>query len=355
MKLIFNDIGNGLCPYAPHKKPILDSLIGAGINLIGGFAQGAQQHTFTQEQQKLQSRLNKDEMAYSNGLQRAQQEWLMNSQYGAAVSGMKGAGLNPATANGTSLSTPSASSPTTGPSGPSAGMPNIDLVASMKGIQDIKNSVKLTDAQTDALDAQADKDRADANLKRKDINSYGDRLAADLANKDAQTKLYGEQSNEAKENANYLRQKGGEIQENIKLIQQHVRESKANESFTRAQEREYKRVVDAQVKQAFAAKHWYDTQSSLMVQEALFKWTTMTSEADAQDAQRLLNDAMRRLTEKYGDAKEVAQIISDVTRSFGDVAMDFLIGSKLGGIGKVGKVATAGYKQAKRVVTKYYD
>lgn len=122
-------------PYAPNAPCIWPAIIGA----VGGIASAAigssMQSGFTKEQQKLQSRLNREEMNHSMALQRGQQEWLMNTQYGKSVSGMKNAGLNPATANGVSPATPSAGHPSTGSSGPSASMPSIDVTgAALDGL-----------------------------------------------------------------------------------------------------------------------------------------------------------------------------------------------------------------------------
>ncbi len=117
----------GICIYGRPKKPWLGAAIGAAGGLASSLIGAGIQHSNTKAQQRLQSKLNKEEMSYSNSLQRDQQEWLMNTQYGKQVSGMINAGLNPATANGTTPSVPSASSPHSGSSGPSAGMPSMDI------------------------------------------------------------------------------------------------------------------------------------------------------------------------------------------------------------------------------------
>lgn len=146
------------------KKCFLDGLISAGASLLGGLAGSATQSTFTKEQQRLQSKLNREEMSHSMNLQRAQQEWLMNNQYGKTVSGMINAGLNPATANGVSPAVPSAGSPHTGSSGPAAGMPNIDVVNAYR--------------QGELLDAQIENIREDSKKKR-----------SESLNKDADTRI----------------------------------------------------------------------------------------------------------------------------------------------------------------------
>lgn len=120
----------------PFKCDLLSAGIGAVGSVLGGLVNSSIQSSNTKEQMRLQSKLNREEMAYSMGLQKDQQEWLMDNQYGKTVSGMKNAGLNPATANGVSPSVPSGGSPHSGSPGPSAGMPNIDLVSgALAGLQ----------------------------------------------------------------------------------------------------------------------------------------------------------------------------------------------------------------------------
>lgn len=137
------------------------SAVGSAVGgLFGLIGQGIQNRQ-TRKNMRLQSQLNKEQMAHSMLLQRNQQNWLMNTQYGKMVSGMRNAGLNPVTANGTTPSVPSGGSPSTGPSGPS-GSPlsslGVDAVRSYK-------ELKLMDAQIDNINADSDSKRGDAKLK----------------------------------------------------------------------------------------------------------------------------------------------------------------------------------------------
>lgn len=151
-------LGSGLNPYQPLRHHILD-VLGGLISGAFGLAGQAAQASYTKEQQKLQSKLNKEEMATSQGMQNAQQDWLMNTQYGKMVSGMKNAGLNPATANGTTPVTPSAghgSSGGVGPSGPPTSSLGADImqgVSAGAGVQNTMADTKLKEAQAKNLDA----------------------------------------------------------------------------------------------------------------------------------------------------------------------------------------------------------
>lgn len=146
-------LGCGLNPYAPMQHHVLD-FIGGLIGGAFGLAGQAQQAAYTKEQQKLQSKLNREEMAYSAGLQRNQQEWSANTMYGKTVNGMKNAGLNPATANGTSPATPASVNPSSGgvgPSGPPTSSLGADImsgVAAGKSIEQTDANIEFTKAQT---------------------------------------------------------------------------------------------------------------------------------------------------------------------------------------------------------------
>ncbi len=151
----------GICIYGRPKKPWLGAAIGAAGGLASSLIGAGIQHSNTKAQQRLQSALNKQEMSYSNSLQRDQQEWLMNTQYGKQVSGMINAGLNPATANGTTPSVPSASTPHSGASGPSAGMP--DIMGSVS--QGSLLGAQIDNITADTKKKESEKNRIDQQIK----------------------------------------------------------------------------------------------------------------------------------------------------------------------------------------------
>ena len=117
--------------YRPQFKcfdPLIGAaMIGVGGGLINGLFGSTSQAQQTKENMRMQHKYNINEMQQSMELQRNQQEFLMNSMYGKTASGMKSAGFNPATANGTTPSVPSVGSPSTGGTAPSAPMPDFGL------------------------------------------------------------------------------------------------------------------------------------------------------------------------------------------------------------------------------------
>ena len=135
---------------------ILGALAGGAVSGLFGLAGQAQQASYTKEQQRLQSKLNREEMAYSQGLQNAQQEHLMNTMYGKMVSGMKNAGLNPATANGTTPATPSVGHPSSGgvgPAGPPTSSLGSDIVSGAIAGANVQKDLAIKDAQKENIDA----------------------------------------------------------------------------------------------------------------------------------------------------------------------------------------------------------
>lgn len=143
----------------------LSALAGAAANVVGGLFGSHVQKNNSKQLMRQQHRYNMAEMQHSMSLQRGQMDYLANTMYGKQVSGMKNAGLNPAMDGGSqAASLPNAGVPSTGSSGASAPLPNIDLLG---GAQ-----------QGALLEAQIDNIKADTNQKN-----------ADADNKDADTRL----------------------------------------------------------------------------------------------------------------------------------------------------------------------
>ena len=123
----YNVVNIDVCTFPAYrpKRKFFWGAVASGIAGLFGLAGQENNSRITKEQMQLQHRMNKDEMNHSMQLQKNQQDWLMNTMYGKNVSGMKNAGLNPATANGVSPATPSGGSPSSGTSGPSATNSNL--------------------------------------------------------------------------------------------------------------------------------------------------------------------------------------------------------------------------------------
>lgn len=150
-------------------EEVLTSLGSSVLGFIGGDTSQRRQQEATRENMMLQHALNKNEMNHSMQLQRAQQEWLMNTQYQKNVAGMKNAGLNPATANGVSPAVPSGGTPSAGSSGPSAGMADYNLQAGVDTLlraKQVDNETRIANAQERLLNSQKANTDADTAWKQ---------------------------------------------------------------------------------------------------------------------------------------------------------------------------------------------
>lgn len=140
----------------------LFGLASSSMNAANQYAQNAQNQRYTQENMKLQNKLNKDEKSFQDSLNRRYQDFIWNNQYGKSVGGMKAAGLNPAD-NGTSIGGMSASNNVSaGPSGPAAHGSMADLGGSfMQGVM-ARKEMEMLDAQKKNVEADTKNKEAGA-------------------------------------------------------------------------------------------------------------------------------------------------------------------------------------------------
>lgn len=131
----------------------------SGVNSLLGLAGAAYGNSQTRRNMRLQDRITKGQMAYSQQLNKQYQEWLNNTQYGAQVRGMLGAGLSPAGSNTSVGAMQGSSGPSAGGSGPSGHAAQLGQMTDLALIQ----------SQIDLNQSQAEKNRSDA--KRTDIES----------------------------------------------------------------------------------------------------------------------------------------------------------------------------------------
>lgn len=228
-------LGSGLNPYEPLHHHIIGSVLGGLIGGAFGLAGNAQQHTYTKEQQRLQSKLNKEEMATSQGMQNAQQDWLMNTQYGKMVSGMKNAGLNPATANGTSPASVSAGHPSTGGVGPASHGESLAAAVSQGAMAG--KEVELTDAQIKNIEADTEKKKEEskntaADTKIKEWESDPRILALKEKGLDATAQKTYAEADVAKETVIKVSREAGLIFEQMNLTIEEQKKCQAETAKT---------------------------------------------------------------------------------------------------------------------------
>lgn len=301
------------------------ALITAGAGLLGGFLGNSQQAGFTKEQQKLQSRLNREEMSHSMALQKNQQEWLMNRQYGANVSGMKNAGLNPATANGTTPATPSAGSPSSGAAGPAFHGESLANAAaqgaSLAADIDLKKSQAANlDAQTDdqrfknspvyrqmilrGMDKSIALDVARAAESNSNVNLNVQKVAESIT---MQQKLLSE-AGVNDEQKKVLAQSLVESQYRCASIVQGIKESEQKIVLYKAQA--YAQTEIAKLQKHLA--HQADTQSSLN--------TSLGTKADAEtQLTKQMRDTEANKTKKTGLEATAQQLANEAVKYANDV------------------------------------
>lgn len=236
MKMNYNvPLGSGLNPYEPKRHHILGSILGGLIGGAFGLAGNAQQAGYTKEQMRLQSKLNKDEMSHSAGLQRNQQEWMMNNMYGKMTSGMKNAGLNPATANGTTPATPAGVSLATGPSGPAAHGEGLGAAVTQGALAG--KQVEMTDAQIENIEADTEKKKEEskntaADTKIKEWESDPRILKLKERGLDSMAlKTYAE-ADVAKETVTKVAREADSIFESMQLTKEQVKKCQADTAKT---------------------------------------------------------------------------------------------------------------------------
>lgn len=338
--LHIQDVPLGLCanPYVPQKKFFWGSLIGSVVSGLFGLGGNAQQSVYTKEQQRLQSKLNREEQSHSMALQKGQQEWLNNTQYGAAVSGMKNAGLNPAMAGGGSvgaMSGGSAGHPSSGAAGPAAHGEGLgSAVAQGAAVGNeiqlsqkrLENETKVANAQANALNAQATKDSKTSQLTQLDIDSYQDRLNAELEERRSrsenyrkQSALYGQQYETEKvrtksENAKFI----GYLADNELKLQEFRLRDEANK-------REWISIGLKRTELKIQALH-FDRQDRAMFEDVVTRIYMAENDAAYKEALTNLNTFEAEMISKYGDAEHIAKIFGEVLKGVGDVAMMAIAG-----------------------------
>lgn len=353
MRLNFNiPLGVTIHGHPRHFIFGLESLVGGVMNMAGN----AQKFEYDKYLKAMQSRLNREEMQHSMGLQQSQNEWMMNRQYSAQVQGLKNAGLNPAMAGGSSIGGMSGGSahPTTG--GPGSGMSggSFDYGTTMMAIdqqaQRIENETKVADAQANALNAEADRNSKDAELKGLDIQSYDQRLQSQLHLQSAEAYNQNMQGNL------YHQKEKTEIYQTEKASAEVVgamydNELKLQEFRTKSLEQRRTLLEMAlRSKEVEANIRHLNTQDRVAMQDCITRMYTAENDAEYKDAQKALADLQADMIRKYGDPEHIAGLISQTLSAVGGIAL----GAAAGRFVKGGKALSKGGKALYRSVSKMF-
>lgn len=313
------------------------SVVSGIANVFGGLFGSNKQGQETRENMRLQHKLNKEEMAYSSGLQRSQQEWLMNTQYGKTVAGMKNAGLNPAMANGTTPATPAAGSPSSGSSGPSAGMPDFNLGASVDTYlraKQVENETKVADSEAKLNEANAEK----VGAEKESLDITNKHLEESLIEQIKATKAGRELTEEQKLNVIEERRK---VIKELDEIASRIRLNDANEDLAKEQKIQLKKEVAAKVRLMYSQANYHDVMSEVALVNCVVNYVEAKSRLKVNESQievnnsqidlnktqeqlnksqEELNRVIKELTEKYGDADRITSLIGNCLGNIAEVA-----------------------------------
>jgi len=125
---------------------------------------------------KMQHKFNMEEMDHSQMLNKDYQNFLYNTQYGAAVQGMRGAGINPAGAS-TSIAGMSGGNGlsiggTTAQPSPGAGLDKLDILGSIETLKQLKEGSKQAKEKTTQDQMKTESDKIDLENKKAGQEEY---------------------------------------------------------------------------------------------------------------------------------------------------------------------------------------
>lgn len=271
---------------------------------------------------------NKDLMLYQSQLQQKNQRELLRSQIPLQVSSMRSAGLNPAFSQGSvSLGGLSAPLPDA-----STGIPNglpLDFLGNMERMNNIElqNANKeLVESQSHYYDELAGKTRSETDLLDSENMVFFERFEADLARTISESlmnrsgvSVNDEKIQEIKQNVSYLAQAENELMSRIRQ----------NDAITRLKGKEadaYNSYIYSVIQQNLSSASFMSGQdqrqaASLMYE--LFNTSALTryyeSQSNLLESNKKLQDFTFKLQQKYGEAQQWINMVTDVAGSVGSV------------------------------------
>lgn len=305
------------------------AIVGLGNSLTGG----AFNSYFQQKSDKRAHDYAMEEMKYSSKLAARQQAWLAQRQYGDMVSSMLGAGINPAAITGT-MSSPSASTPSSGRNGSAVSAPS-----PIEGA--------MFASQLDLQSAQAENLRADANLKesqtagqenenlsfRERFDTMMEEIRSNIRFNDSNTFLNSYKQREIESN---IDKQSAMIQE----IHQHIENMKTENKLAQVEYDNYQRRIDAEINNLVAdtaykiglnnreASKLSNELRLLAAQIGLANSQkgvnsrlaqNLSAETSFKDVETEVLKIQKRLISRYGDAQAITGMFSGLLGSIGSV------------------------------------
>lgn len=167
--------GAALGSAIPGIGTVAGAIGGGLVGLAGSLFGSSSENKSTRENMKLQSNLNKQEMAYSQMLNKDYQNMLWQNQYGMQVSGMKNAGLNPAGANTSLAGASTGNAMATGPVGPKGASMQLNTLGDAIAGAKLGKELEILDSQKENIDADTQQKQAATDEQRfKNSDVYRD-------------------------------------------------------------------------------------------------------------------------------------------------------------------------------------
>lgn len=342
------DVLKGLAQGASYANPVVGGAFSVFNNIFSAISSA--------KQQQEAHRMAMAQSLYNSEIQR--QLWNTQLREGPSrqVAGMKAAGLNPALAGGSSVGTPPLSS---SPGSPVGANP-IRLENPADRIFDamrLGNETKVSDAQANAFDAQAEEIRsripgnqANSRILQDRADRYAEILDNEINKGKKEIGLLGEQSESERKRREVMGQQILEMQQNVEKMRSEVRNMDADTAYKKMKTVWEQKEIQAHINElrALAVKHgkegaYFDDKAYAEIQNSITNMVLAKSEEERNAAQTRLAHIQADLTEKYGDAEKIGQIFGSIV---GTAASSFLgvgIGAKALGLGGKAAVKVAGF------------
>ena len=328
--------------------------LGALVGFVGNIFGAEHQSGLTQEQQRLQSNLNKSEMAYSQQLNKEYQEYLNNTQYGAQMRGLRNSGINPAGVSASVGAMQASNGIHTGSSGPSASQSNMGSTL-LQGLS-MQSQIKNTEANTSLLDAEADKAFAEAEKLRAETpgahatsgmlqQAYernAENLQLDIDIKEGQKQLLDSENKKMLADVD-------EVRSRISNIDEDTKRKIISNAFAEERERLDNSSLKAQIFNYYASGQAGQLSAAAAMKQANSAWQSVLQQEQkiatdlmVANSQVAINKVVMQqqkleydLTKKYGDAKAITGMVGDCIGT----AVGAFVGSTVGlrGAGVLGK------------------
>lgn len=288
--------------------PGIGTAVGAGVGALTGLAgslfSNKKEQQNTRDNLLLQSKLNKEEMAYSQSLNRQYQDYLNQTQYGAQVAGMRNAGLNPAGASTSIAGMQGSNGLATGPSGPAGAKMDLSgaLSSGASAGADIGRNIEMQDAQLELIRSEAKKNNSEAagqditNSQLADtILGTLDKMKSEAEKNRASAGLDNKRVDEIDQNIEVMKTSIDHMKQDIEFLKSSGREREAQANLHGKVAKNYDRFVGSQIELNIANAGLARGRNAREGQMLLFDMSSSAAMADYYDGMTYNNRLNARM------------------------------------------------------------